>query len=140
VARTFGTIRLGGAKVPARRSEIGAAVACVIVARLRRPRARALAVVDAPLLDVHHELLDAARRLGVQVQVEVWDPAGDVRNSSAHVAQLHERPAAGTSVESVATDPAQLDEMVEAAGQITAWDGLVHGRVSRSVDDGRDDR
>jgi hypothetical protein len=126
VARTFGTTHLGGAKVPARRSETGAAIACVIVARLRQPRTPALALVDGPLLDVHHELLDEARRLGVPVQVEVWDPDGDALDAAAHVARLHRRQSTGTSVESLATDPAPLDEMVDAAGPVTAWDGLVH--------------
>ena len=48
VARTFATTALGGAKVPARRSERGFAIAASVVARLRRPGRRVLAVADAP--------------------------------------------------------------------------------------------
>jgi Thiamine pyrophosphate enzyme, central domain len=125
VARTFATTRLGGAKVPARRAEAGSAIASVIVARLRRPRARALAVTDE-LSDLDHSLLDAAHRLGVPVQVEVWAADGRTWEKGGHAEHLREVVSIGTTRETIAADPKQLDEMIEAAGRVTAWDGLVH--------------
>ncbi len=125
LARTFGTTRIGGAQVPARRAERGSAIASVLVARLRHPRARALAVTDAPLGELDEELLATAQRLGIPVQVEVWDPAGPTLDANAHSARLTEMAMAGTTVQSLATDQTQLDAMIEAAGAVTAWDGLV---------------
>ena len=130
VARTFATTRLGGAKVPARRAERGSAIASVIVARLRHPRARALAVTDE-LTDLDRSLLDAAQHLGVRVQVEVWTADGSAWEEGGHAEHLRDAVAAGTATDTIATDPRQLDEMIDAAGPITAWGGLVHELVGR---------
>jgi Thiamine pyrophosphate enzyme, central domain len=124
VARTFATTRLGGAKVPARRTERGSAIASVIVARLRSPRAPALAVTDE-LSVLDHVLLDAAHRLGVPVQVELWSPDGKTWEAGGHAAELRDIVSAGSMTTTIATDPGQLDAMIEAAGPIIAWDGLV---------------
>ena len=126
VARTFATTGLGGAKVPARRQSQGEAIACAVVARLRRPSQRVLAVADGPLDQAGVDLLDAAGRLGVAVALELWDQAGPVLDADAHVARLSRMVAADeTTVVSLATDQGQLAQMVEAAGPVTAWGGLV---------------
>jgi hypothetical protein len=134
VARTLGTTRLGGAKVPARRAERGSAIASVIVARLRRPGASALAVVDGPLREVDEGLLDAARRLGVHVPVEMWSPDGQPVSVDDHARRVDQvmwrTDVAGMTV---ATDTTQLDRMIEAAGPVTAWGGLVHELIGGSA-------
>ncbi|HVN52234.1 MAG TPA: hypothetical protein VMT43_12405 [Acidimicrobiales bacterium] len=126
VARTLGTTRLGGAKVPSRRAERGSAIASVVVSRLRRPRASALAVTDAPLQEIDHLLLDSAQHLGVSVTVEVWDTDGPRLSADEHEARLRGAADLGSTLLPLVTDPSQLDEMVRAAGRVTAWGGLVH--------------
>lgn len=122
VARTFATTRLASAHVPAEAGSQGSAVACCLVARLRRPCVPALAVVDAPLHDDVKLMLEAASRLGVGVAVEVWDPEGERVGADVHSERLG-LAAAGTDqrISSVATDPRQLEQIVEVAGPIVAW-------------------
>ena len=126
VARTFATTVLGGARVPARRQPAGLAVACAIVAGCRPGGpARPLAGADGPLDDATADLLEAAEDLGVAVVVELWDPDGPVLDAAAHQARLAGALASPRpSILSVATDPAQLDDMIAAAGAVTAWGGL----------------
>jgi len=125
VARTFSTTELGSAQVPARRGA-GFAAACALVARLRRPRRAVLAALDAvsdPVLAV----LDAAAALGVAVPVEVWDGDGPAVDADAHLARLRllavaEAPAAPVALR---TDARQLARMVDVAGPIVAWEGML---------------
>jgi acetolactate synthase-1/2/3 large subunit len=119
VARTFATQQLGGALVTADPAARGFAVACATVARRADPQRAALAVVD--VIDEATALaLDAASRLGVAVPVEVWDPSGPVLDAAAHERRLRELVEGGGQA-ALATDPAQLDEMLAAAGPVVAW-------------------
>jgi hypothetical protein len=125
VARTFGTTELGSVQVPAERDAQGFAPACVTVARLRRPGRPALAVVDGPVPEIPeivHEVIEAARRLGVAVPVEVWSPGGDRLDADDHLARVR-RMAYGAegSVAALAVDDRQLTAMIDAAGPIIAW-------------------
>ncbi len=126
VARTFATTFLGGARVPARRHPAGMAVACAIVGGGPRPGPRRpLAVADGPLDDTSAELLDLADQLGVPVALELWDPQGACLDADEHQNRLAAQLASPrSSVASLATDRAQLDEMIEVAGPVTAWGGL----------------
>jgi hypothetical protein len=123
VARTFATTSLGGAVVPARAGAAGLAAACVTVARLRWPGRPALAVVDGPEPDAATaQVVEVADGLGVAVPVECWDPSGPELGPESHVDRLRRAVAAERStVLPLATDPTQLDEMVEVAGPIVAW-------------------
>src|SRR5262249_37076112 len=71
------------------------------------------------------EVLDAARALGAVVPVQVWDPAGPARSGDA-VEELTLRAvqAATPGVDRVATDPAQVSRMIDAAGGDPARGGL----------------
>ncbi len=84
VARTFSTTELGSAQVPAELDNEGFAVACGLVARLRRPGRAVLAAVDGPAGEMVTAALDAAASLGVAVPVEVWDPDGPHLEPDAH--------------------------------------------------------
>jgi hypothetical protein len=121
VARTFATTELGGVQVPADPGAAGFAVACGVVARLRDPARPVLSVVDGPVDPMVERVLAAGRRLGVDVPVEVWQPDGDALDPDAHLARLRALVAAGTGVVTLATDPTQLDRMVDVAGPLIAW-------------------
>jgi thiamine pyrophosphate-dependent acetolactate synthase large subunit-like protein len=119
IARTFATTHLGGALVTADRAGTGFAVACAAVARLADPDRPVLAVVDQ--IDDRTQLaLETASRLGVTVAVEVWDLAGPVLDAEAHLLRLQALVGAGGEA-AIATDPAQMDEMLAVAGPIVAW-------------------
>jgi hypothetical protein len=122
VARTFATTAWGRVHVPAERHRHGWAAACTLVARLRQPGRPVLAVVDAPLRPAVVDVLDAAASLGVAVPLEVWDPDGDRLDASGHRARLQRAVLDDTgTVLPLATDPAQLADIVEAAGAVVAW-------------------
>ena len=119
IARTFPTQRLGGALVTADRGGRGFAVACTVVARLADPARPVLAVVDeldGPTLHA----LEAAARLGIAVPVEVWGADGPALDADAHGARLRALVRDGRQA-AIATDPAQLGEMLAVAGPIVAW-------------------
>jgi hypothetical protein len=124
VARTFATTTLGGVHVTADAGGDGFAAACCLVARLRDPARPVLAVVDAPIRpDVDAVLAEAARR-GVSIAVEVWSPDGVVLDPGAHLDRLRAMAAAeAVAVGTLATDPSQLDRMLDVAGEIIAWNG-----------------
>jgi Thiamine pyrophosphate enzyme, central domain len=129
VARTFATTRLGSALVPAAPVE-GWAAACVLAARLVAPLRPALAVVDGgpgrpgPQTDA---VLAEAARLGIGVGLEVWVEDDAPCDADHHLARLAglvvggDDGGAGTAT--LASDPSQLAEMVEAAGPVRAWTG-----------------
>ena len=118
VARTFATTELGGVLVPAAPGLTGFAAACCVVARLQDPGRPVLAVVD----DVPDAVLEVARSLGVAVPVEVWTADGAPLSADAHATRLGSSVhATSSSVEPVATDPTQLERMLEVAGDIIAW-------------------
>ena len=122
VARTFSTTELGTAQVPARRAD-GFAVACALVARLRRPARAVLAAVDR-VSPGASAVLEAAAGLGVGVPVEVWDPDGPKVDADAHLERLR-RVAITPDPAPVAvrTDAGQLARMVDVAGPVVAWGG-----------------
>jgi hypothetical protein len=99
-------------------------VACATVARLARPGRPVLAVVDSPGDGVVLEALDAAARLGVAVPVEAWGAEGDGVDADDHLARLR-RVVHGDAhvLVALATDPTQLDRMVDVAGEVIAWTG-----------------
>jgi len=119
VARTFGTTGVGGAQVPAGADAIGFSIAAALVAQLADPGRPVLAVVDQ-LGDVHRRLLEVAARLSVDISVEEWRDGGDALDADAHLARLEALTGRG-GVVSIATDPRQLDRMIEVAGPIVAW-------------------
>jgi Thiamine pyrophosphate enzyme, central domain len=124
VARTLGTTRLGGVIVPSWPIP-GFAAACVAVWRLRHPGRTGLAVVDAATGGQTAAVVDAARRLGIVVPVEAWDPDGDRLDAHAHRERLgrmiNGRAPATAAVPTLATQQGQLAEMVDAAGPVVAW-------------------
>jgi hypothetical protein len=124
VARTFATTRLGSVLVPAARVE-GWAAACALVARLATPLRPALAVVDGGPGERGSAVLTEALRSGVRIGVEVWDPDGEPCSAEHHLARLGALVSgdAGSGASTLATDPCQFAQMVDAAGQVRAWTG-----------------
>jgi hypothetical protein len=124
VARTLGTTRLGAVIVPSSPWP-GFAAACVAVSLLRRPSQPALAVTDRLSADATAAIVEAAAALGVHVPVEVWDPEGQRLDADAHRERLRRlvlgRIAIDRGTCTLATDPHQMIEMIDAAGQIVAW-------------------
>jgi Thiamine pyrophosphate enzyme, central domain len=122
VARTLGTSRLGAVIVPSTRWP-GFAAACVAVAVLRHPNQPALAVIDGPTDTATAAIVEAAAALGIRVPVEVWDPDGERLDAEMHRQRLRGllfgRFEEGPST--LATDPRQLGEMIDAAGPVVAW-------------------
>jgi hypothetical protein len=121
VARTFATTELRAACVPPATTP-GWAAACVLVSRIADPLRPALAVLSGALDDHTRSVIDVASGLGIAVGVEVWSPDGETIGPDEHLARL------GTltdsrvgGVVSLATDEHQIDEMVEAAGEVRAW-------------------
>jgi hypothetical protein len=125
VARTFATTRLGSVFVPAVPME-GWAVACVLVARLVSPLRPALAVGDGAAGERRSAVLAEAARLGVGIGIEAWDSDGEACGAGDHQARLDALVSGqppGTVTSTLATDPRQLAEMVDAAGPVRAWTG-----------------
>jgi Thiamine pyrophosphate enzyme, central domain len=125
VARTFATTRLGSVLVPAAPIE-GWAAACVLVARLVTPLRPALAVVDGGVGERGSAVLAEAARLGVGIGIEAWDEDEEPSTAENHLARLDAlvTPVLSAQVQStLATDPRQLADMVEAAGPVRAWTG-----------------
>jgi Thiamine pyrophosphate enzyme, central domain len=127
VARTFATTALGGAVVPARPDARGLAAACVAVARRRWPGRPALAVTGSED-DITAAVTDAAARWGVAVPVERWSRDGPALDADAHAARLADLLASDAPAPAdLATDPRQLDRMVEVAGDVVAWTSGMEG-------------
>jgi hypothetical protein len=119
IARTFPTSVLGSVAVVEPRPA-GLAVACAAVARRRDPARPVLAVLDA-LDPASVAVQEAAAALGVAVPVQVWDPDGPGRPAGELEARLAESvQAEAPVVDRIATDAAQLERMIEAAGDICA--------------------
>ena len=124
VARTFATTELGGVQVPSDAGAAGFAVACGIVARLRDIERPVLAVVDGPVAPIVERVREVGRGFGVDVPVEVWQPDGDALDPDAHLTRLRDLVGAGFGTVTLATDPTQLDRMVDVAGEVVAWGGF----------------
>ena len=124
VARTLGTTRLGAVIVPSTFSP-GFAAACVAVSLLRHPGRPALAVIDLAQAEATAAVAETAARLGIGIPLEAWSPEGDHLDADDHRERLRRLllgglPGTGT-VCTLATDPAQLAEMIDVAGPIVAW-------------------
>jgi hypothetical protein len=82
-------------------------------------------VIDLAQEEATAAVMDAAAALGVRVPVEAWDPEGDRLHAEAHRDRLRQlilgALPTGDRVCSLATDPGQISEMIEAAGPIVAW-------------------
>jgi hypothetical protein len=124
VARTFATTRLGSVLVPAAPME-GWAAACVLVVRLADPLRPALAVVDGGAGERGTAVLAEASRLGVGIGMEAWDEDQEPSGAEHHLARLGALVSgdSGAYQSTLATDPSQLAEMVDAAGAVRAWTG-----------------
>lgn len=123
VARTFATQAIGGAVVPATAMP-GFAAACALAARRAVPARPVLAVVDE-VDDMTRAVLDAADELGLGVGVEVWSDDGEALDADTHLARLHTLSVTATSsTATIATDHAQRQQMIDAAGRVVAWGGL----------------
>lgn len=130
VARTFPTSRPGEALVPAEGNAQGFSLAAALLARRRDPLAPVVAVADAPLLAVHHALLELAASWGVPLVAEVWDDQGAALAPGPHAERLTQALRSGrTAVVHLATAHGQLEAMVAAAGPVVAWGakGLFQG-------------
>jgi hypothetical protein len=60
----------------------------------------------------------------VGIGVETWDPDGKLSDAEQHLARL-DALVSGVpgAVMTLATDPSQIAEMVDAAGPVRAWTG-----------------
>jgi len=123
VARTLGTTRPLAVHVPAAGDADGFAIACAVVARLHRPWAPALAVVER----VDEAGLGVAAALGCAIGVEVWSAEGAVLDADGHRDRLGALVARG-GVAHLAPGADQLAAMLDAAGPVTAWGGLAPRR------------
>jgi hypothetical protein len=124
VARTFATTRLGSVLVPAVPLE-GWAAACVLVARLADPLRPALAVVDGGPGERGTAVMAEASRRGVGIGMEVWDDDEEPSGPEHHLGRLGVLVCGvpGAVQSTLATDPRQLADMVDAAGPVRAWTG-----------------
>jgi thiamine pyrophosphate-dependent acetolactate synthase large subunit-like protein len=124
VARTFPTVELGSAIVPADAGAAGFAAACALVARLRQPLRPVVVAVDR--LDPGTEaVVDLAHELGAGFGVEVWTDDGDEIDEAAHADRLRDLAVAATpTVATLATHADQRGRMLDAAGPVVAWGGL----------------
>jgi hypothetical protein len=125
VARTFSTTEPGSALVPATVID-GFAAAATLVSRLVSPRRKVLAVIDGMPSVVTRRLVELADALGLGFAIEAWSAAGDVVDPDTHLERLA-RVAVAPRSEIVTLAPAawQLDRIVQAAGPVVAWNGLV---------------
>jgi len=122
VARAFPTSELGSVLVPATVAE-GVATAAALLAKLRQPDRRVVAVTTAPLDETTRALLAEAERLGAGVVVEVWGEDGELATVDEHAEALArglaaERP----TVLQVPVDWSHSDRLVDVAGPVVAWE------------------
>ena len=125
VARTFATTELGGVQVPSDAGAAGFAVACGIVARLRDPDRPVLAVVDGPVAPIVERVREVGRRLGRRRAgrgVAARRRARSTPTPTSPGSATSSPPGSGTVT--LATDPTQLDRMVDVAGEVVAWGGF----------------
>jgi len=119
VARTLATTGIGGVIVPAAPDARGFALASAIVSGRFDPTRPVLAVLDG-LDDQAERLLEVAASLSLRVAVEVWRDDAAPLDADGHRDRLAALLADG-GIASVATDPSQLDEMIDVAGPVVAW-------------------
>ena len=121
VARTVGTTALGMVAVPPEPVP-GWAAACVTVARLAQPLRPALAVVSGEVDETTAAVIEFARSSGIAIGIEVWSDDGPALDATAHDLRLpHLIAPGGGGIAGLATDPAQMEAFVAAAGPVTAW-------------------
>jgi thiamine pyrophosphate-dependent enzyme len=122
VGRAFPTSALGSVLVPATVAE-GAATAAALVAKLRQPDRRVVAVTTAPLDDTTRALVAEAERLGAGLVVEAWGEEGELGGVDEHAEALalglaSERP----TVLRVPVDWSHTDRLIDVAGPVVAWE------------------
>lgn len=130
VARTFPTTVAGEALVPGDAGSHGFAVACAMVARRHNPGRAVVAVLDDPIDRTSAQLLETASTLGLGMVVEVWDPEGVKLDAPAHAERLrHALRSCGAAPLTLhlGTFAGQMEEMVAAAGAVTAWSAWTGG-------------
>ena len=122
VARTLPTTGVGSVQVPADASVPGLAAACCLVARLRQPARAVLCACDSPVTEEVLAVVEQARSLGVELAVEAWGVEGPALGPEEHEARLA---AVAVGAEggllAMATDPGQMEEVLDAAGPVVAW-------------------
>ncbi len=129
VARAFPTTVRGSVVVPAQVVP-GFAVAGALVAGLREPRRRAIAVTTGPIDPTSELVLETARRMGVPLLLELWTDAAlpgalDVTRADEHAPLLREALGeGGVRVLRVPVDLSDTDQLVAVAGDVIAWPDL----------------
>jgi hypothetical protein len=122
VARTVPTEAPWTVHVPADRGVDGAAVAACLVAKLRSPSRRCLAVIDGAPTPLAQELLDLAARLGHAIAVESWGDDGSRGTAADQASDIACSVLSPQhAVRRVQVDWYQLAVFEDAAGPITAW-------------------
>ncbi len=126
VARAFPTTVLSSVVVPAQVAP-GFAAAGALVAGLREPRRRAIAVTTGPIDPTSELVLETARRMGVPLVLELWTDAAlrgalDVTSADEHAPLLREALGeGGVRVLRVPVDLGDTDQLVAVAGDVIAW-------------------
>lgn len=128
VARTFPTVALGQAVVPARRVD-GVAAAVAFLARLDDSDRRVLAVVDAagPVTDA---VVDIAALAGRPLTVARWDD-GTVVDLDDHLAAVDGAHGAGGGEVRVGVDGTDRSEIEAVAGPVVAWGDPTSAQLPR---------
>jgi thiamine pyrophosphate-dependent acetolactate synthase large subunit-like protein len=122
IARAMPTGIPGSVVVPGTRQE-GAAAAMALAARLAgRP---AVAVSDA-MSETTAAVMELARSLAVGLAVQEWGPSGARATTDEHASQtMRDFTSDVVVARSIAVATDDLDAIVEAAGPVVAWDGLL---------------
>jgi hypothetical protein len=122
IARAMPTGLPGSAVVPATRQE-GAAAAMALTARLAgRP---AVAVCDE-MSGTTAAVMELARSLGVGLAIQEWRTAGARTPTDEHAAQtIRDFTSDVVVARSIAVATDDVEDVVETAGPVVAWDGLV---------------
>jgi len=120
VARAFPTTHPGTVLVPATPAP-GFAAAAALVAALRHPGTRPVAVTTAPVDDVTEEAVELAARLGVGFVLEEWGTDGVAHPGEHADALVAAQAGDGVTRLPVAVDLAQTALLVEVAGEVVAW-------------------
>jgi thiamine pyrophosphate-dependent acetolactate synthase large subunit-like protein len=123
VARTFPTTEPRSVVVPATDAP-GVAAGVALVAALRDQTA--IAVIDGPVDDATRAIVRLGERLERSFVLEIWEgdaPLDRVEEHAASLAAAFATP--GVTQLSVPVDASDLRLLIEAAGRVVAWNGLL---------------